>query len=122
MAGNTWKRVGKPFPTRRYSTACRKTPTRKWKRFSRPACSQTEERFAQAPAFDRQVLRARNQGRKAKELVKRRLDAETSQDIPLLLELARGRSSRDAEWALGQLARLAVAGVEIEGVEVASSQ
>lgn len=78
----------------------------------------TSERFAQAPTFDRQVLRARNQGRQAKELVKRRLDAEPSQDIPLLLELARGRSSRDAEWALGQLARLALAGVEIEGVEV----
>ena len=78
----------------------------------------TDERFAQAPTFDRQVLRARDQGRTAKELVKRRLDAEPSQDIPLLLELARGRSSRDAEWALGQLARLAVAGVKIEGVEV----
>ncbi len=78
----------------------------------------TGERFAQAPTFDRQVLRARNQSRTAKELVKRRLDAEPSQDIPLLLELARGRSSRDAEWALGQLARLALTGVEIEGVEV----
>ena len=78
----------------------------------------TGERFAQSPTFDRQVLRSRNQGRAAKELVKRRLDTETSQDVPLLLELARGRSSRDAEWALGQLARLAVAGVQIEGIEV----
>lgn len=78
----------------------------------------TDERFAGAEVFDRQVLRGRDKGRKAKELVKRRLDAQPSQDVGLLLEMTRSRSSRDAEWALGQLARLALDGVEIEGFSV----
>ncbi len=77
------------------------------------------ERFAGADVFDRQVLRGRDKGRKAKELVKRRLDTQLSQDVGLLLEMARSRSSRDAEWALGQLARLALDGVEIEGLGLA---
>ena len=80
----------------------------------------TDVAFALAPAFDRQVLRSRDKGRKAKELVKQRLSADTSHDIPLLLEVARSRSQRDAEWALGQLARLALEGVEVEGLELTS--
>lgn len=79
---------------------------------------QTGQRFTLAPTFDRQVMRQRDRGRKAKELVKRRLDTETSQDVSLLLEIARSRSSRDVEWALVQLARLAVAGVEVDGLTI----
>jgi hypothetical protein len=76
------------------------------------------EPFAQAATFDRQVLRGRDRARRAKELVKQRLDREPSHDIPLLMEMARGRSARDAEWALGQLARLALEGAEIPGFAV----
>ena len=75
-------------------------------------------RFTHVATFDRQVLRQRDQGRKAKELVKQRLTTAPSQDVPLLLELARSRSPRDAEWALGQLAQLALTGVEINGLTV----
>jgi hypothetical protein len=68
-----------------------------------------------APGFDREVLRARERGRRAKELVKRRLDTVPAEEIPLLLEIARSRTGRDAEWAWSQLARLALNGHEIEG-------
>ncbi|MCW3095393.1 MAG: hypothetical protein JWL77_1011 [Chthonomonadaceae bacterium] len=67
-------------------------------------------------AFDRSVLRARDRGRRAKELVKTRLDKQPSVDVALLLEMARSRTPRDADWALGQLAKLALEGVEIPGL------
>lgn len=66
-------------------------------------------------AFDRSVLRARDRGRRAKELVKARLDTQPTSDVALLLEMARSRTPRDADWALGQLAKLALEGVEIPG-------
>ena len=66
-------------------------------------------------AFDRAVLRTRDRGRRAKELVKARLTEQTTPDIALLLEMARSRTPRDADWALGQLAKLALDGVEIPG-------
>lgn len=66
-------------------------------------------------SFDRSVLRARDKGRRAKELVKKRMDAQPTPDIALLLEMARSRTPRDAEWALSQLAKLALEGVEIPG-------
>lgn len=69
----------------------------------------------QTEAFDRAVLRARDKGRRAKELVKTRLDSQPTSDIPLLLEMARSRTPRDADWALSQLAKLALEGVEIPG-------
>jgi hypothetical protein len=69
----------------------------------------------QAAGFDREVLRAQDRGRRAKELVKRRLDTVSPEEIPLLLEIARSRTGRDAEWAWSQLARLAQSGHEIEG-------
>jgi hypothetical protein len=68
-----------------------------------------------ASAFDRAVLRARDRGRRAKELVKARLDTQPTPDVSLLLEMARSRTPRDADWALGQLAKLALEGVEIPG-------
>jgi hypothetical protein len=68
--------------------------------------------------FDRGVLRGRNRGRRAKEQVKSRLSRSGAADVPLLLDLARSGTPRDAEWALGELARLAVAGQPIEGIEV----
>jgi hypothetical protein len=74
---------------------------------------------APAPAaFERTVLRATDRGRRAKELVKQRLEHAGPEEIPLLLELARGRTGRDAEWAWAQLARLAGEGHEIAGFSV----
>lgn len=71
---------------------------------------------AEATGFDSHVLRARDRGRRAKELVKSRVAREATPDVAALLELARGRNRRDREWALEQLARLALAGHEIEGL------
>ena len=68
-----------------------------------------------AGAFDSAVLRARNRGRRAKELVKTRLESRPTPDVALLLEMARSRTPQDADWALGQLAKLALEGVEIPG-------
>jgi hypothetical protein len=69
--------------------------------------------------FDRTVLRARGRNRKAKELVKARLDTAPAEIAPeALLELARGRTSRDREWALQQLAMQSLAGQAIDGVEL----
>ncbi len=71
--------------------------------------------------FDRAVLRGRNRARRAKDLVQtRHLQTAPLPDDATLLELARGKTPRDADWALQQLARRAlqgeVAGVEISGV------
>ncbi|BDD09076.1 hypothetical protein FUAX_15080 [Fulvitalea axinellae] len=71
------------------------------------------EELAETPVFagtfDRQVLRQKNVARKAKESVKRRLEARLDMDPTLLLELANGRDKQDAEWAVLQLTKLAVA-------------
>jgi hypothetical protein len=93
-----------------------------------------------AVPFDRAVLRTRGKGRRAKELVKKRLDRDAIRmakqpedndgnvqgpnvlDTDALLELARSRSPRDAEWALMQLARRAVAGEVIKGIDVHSTE
>ena len=72
-------------------------------------------RPAESAQFDGEVLRARHTARWAKEQVKARQSAEPTVDVPTLLALARSRTPRDSEWALGQLARLALAGQEIEG-------
>lgn len=70
-------------------------------------------------AFDREVLRARGRGRRAKEQVKARQTETPTVDVETLLALARGGSTpRDAEWALGQLARLALGGQPIEGFTI----
>ena len=71
--------------------------------------------------FDRAVLRGRDRARRAKTLVQtRRAQGEALPDTSTLLELARGKTPRDADWAWTQLARLAqnetVDGVEVSGV------
>ena len=72
----------------------------------------------QTPAFDREVLRARQKARRAKELVKARQSAQPTVDTATLLSLARGRTPRDADWALAELTRRAVAGEQIEGITI----
>ncbi len=74
--------------------------------------------FAGSAGFDGEVLRARHTARRAKEQVKARQTALPTVDVPTLLALARSRTPRDSEWALGQLAKLALAGQEIEGFSV----
>jgi len=78
-------------------------------------------------AFDKAVLRSRDRGRRAKELVKARLDAAPrgqatdtprAPDVRTLLELARGQTPRDREWALQQLARFALDGTVLDGVDI----
>lgn len=75
-----------------------------------------------APRFDRTVLRARHKSRRAKEAVKARQETATPDgqvDVATLLALARGTgSTRDAEWALVQLTKRALAGETIEGLSV----
>jgi len=82
--------------------------------------------------FDNRVLRTRRAGRKAKELVKNRLesllpDAAASigtnqkvddRRIQALVDMARGVSLRDRDWALQQLARLALDGHPVPQVQV----
>ena len=77
--------------------------------------------IAEPLEFDRAVLRGRNRARRAKNLVQaRRTNNAPLPDDATLLELARGKTPRDADWALQQLARRAleseVAGVEVSGV------
>jgi hypothetical protein len=74
--------------------------------------------------FDRVVLRGRGRARAAKEAVKERL-ARTdlaaepgAVDAGVLLEMARGRGARDREWALQQIARLKMTGVDVPGVQI----
>ena len=75
-----------------------------------------------APQFDREILRTRYQSRQAKEVVKTRQEHQKnggSVDMETLLALARGSSTpRDAEWALTQLTRRALAGETVEGLVV----
>ena len=72
-----------------------------------------------APIFDASVLRTRRRARRAKEKIKTRQEARPTMETDALLALARQTSSpRDAEWALSQLARRALAGETIEGLEI----
>ena len=85
--------------------------------------------------FDNRVLRTRRVGRKAKELVKNRLGTRAPEGtasiasnleidgrrIEALLDLARGASLRDREWALQQLARLALEGHVVLQVQVSTT-
>lgn len=80
-----------------------------------------ESETAQTRDFDRAVLRGRDRARRAKMLVQtRRNQDEALPDKQTLLELARGKTPRDADWAWTQLARLAqnetVDGIEVTGV------
>ena len=75
-----------------------------------------------APDFDRTVLRTRHKARRAKEQVKQRQERAAPHaqvDLATLLALARGTGTpRDAEWALSQLAKRALAGEKIDGLEI----
>ena len=76
---------------------------------------QSSTRPAETAGFDGEVLRTRHTARRAKEQVKTRQSLEPTVEVATLLALARSRTPRDSEWALGQLTKLALAGQEIEG-------
>ena len=83
-------------------------------------------------AFDNRVLRTRRAARKARELVKRRLSVQAppaatsaidggaldARRLQALVDMARSSSLRDRDWALQQLARLALSGQPIAGLQV----
>ncbi len=71
-----------------------------------------------AAQFDAEVLRTTNRSRRAKEKIKSRQTGEQTISTEALLTLARGRTPRDADWAMGELARRALAGETIEGMSV----
>ena len=76
---------------------------------------------AETRSFDGAVLRARGRSRRAKEAVKTRIaqaPVASEVDVEALLETARGTTTADREWALQQLAALAISGQEIPGVEI----
>lgn len=80
--------------------------------------ARSADRPVDTPQFDREVLRTRHAARRAKEAVKARQTAAPTVDTATLLSLARGKTPRDREWALTQLAKQAAGGMEIEGVKV----
>lgn len=63
--------------------------------------------------FDRAVLRTKNKARSAKELVKKRVENDLEIDPSVLLELANGQNVKDREWAIEQLLKLTLSGVEV---------
>jgi hypothetical protein len=72
-----------------------------------------------APTFDAAVLKTRRRARRAKEKIKTRQEARPTMDTDALLALARQKTSpRDAEWALSQLVKRALAGETIAGLEI----
>ncbi len=76
--------------------------------------------------FDRRVMHTHGRGtRQTKEKVKARLEATdvdsdpaTEDRVATLLDLARGETLKDKEWALEKLAELALSGLVIDGLEV----
>lgn len=68
--------------------------------------------------FDQEILRRKYKARKAKEVVKKRLDKNLDSSTSTLLELLKFGSKKDREWAIVQLTRKALAGEEIEGFEL----
>ncbi|MEL6923227.1 MAG: hypothetical protein AAFO94_04195, partial [Bacteroidota bacterium] len=60
-------------------------------------------------SFDQQILRNKHRSRKAKELVKSRLERNLKVDVNTLLEMARSQQKADAEWAVQQLVKLQIA-------------
>jgi hypothetical protein len=65
--------------------------------------------------FDKEILRMKNRSRKAKEHTKRRVEESLKVDVQVLKEVARSGGKTDAEWAIVQLTKKALAGEEIDG-------
>ena len=72
-------------------------------------------------AFDNAIINARGRARRAKESVKSRVASAGAFDNKTLLEAARNGAPRDREWALRQLVLAALAGDDVEELEVAGA-
>lgn len=80
--------------------------------------------------FEGRVLKTRRAARRAKELVKQRLEADAARtvrpsaheapQVEALLALARGATLRDRDWALRRLAQLALEGHSIPELSLSS--
>ena len=76
------------------------------------------------PTFDARILTDRRPNRRAKELVKQRLERldptnglVADQHVAALLAMVRTGAAHDREWALMRLADLALHGVTVDGLE-----
>lgn len=65
--------------------------------------------------FDKEILCMKNRSRKAKEHTKRRVEESLKMDAQVLKDVARSGGKTDAEWAIVQLTKKALAGEEIDG-------
>ncbi|WP_299458478.1 hypothetical protein [uncultured Microscilla sp.] len=65
--------------------------------------------------FDKEILRMKNRSREAKEHTKKRVEETLAVDAQVLKEVARSGGKTDAEWAIVQLTKKALAGEEIDG-------
>jgi hypothetical protein len=68
--------------------------------------------------FDKEILRMKNRGRKAKENIKNRIEKTLDVATDTLLELAKTGTKLDREWAIEQLTKKVLAGEEIAGFEL----
>ena len=66
------------------------------------------------------VLNARNKGRAAKETLKQQWSNNPKIPTEILLEMARATNKKDAEWALLELTKAALAGQEINDFKLTS--
>lgn len=120
------RRIGQQYVTDRWETLPREDLLRALfesdhadtQAFVAGLLAQSPARPGETARFDREVLRTRQKSRRAKEQVKARQSVEPTVDVKTLLAMARSRTPRDAEWALGELAKRALAGQEIEGFAV----
>ena len=65
--------------------------------------------------FEKEVLRQKNKARKAKEVVKAHIEETLAVDAQTLIELAKSANKREAEWAILQLTKKALAGEDTAG-------
>jgi hypothetical protein len=65
--------------------------------------------------FEKEVLRQKNKARKAKDVVKAHIEETLEIDAKTLIELAQSANKREAEWAIVQLTKKALAGEDTEG-------
>ena len=65
--------------------------------------------------FEKEVLRQKNTARKAKNIVKAHIEETLEVDAQTLIELAQSANKREAEWAIVQLTKKALAGEDTAG-------
>ena len=109
---------GQPRNSCNCSNFCRNMPTllciTGWQR--ELVAQQVESSFVQR--FDKEVLRMKNHSRKAKESIKYRQQQSPTLATNILLEMAKSKHKKDAEWAIWQLTQRTLSGEEIQGFDL----